>query len=56
MPDYTAADWLQRAMHWMHAAGVTAYDHGAHLAAERHPELSGLPIGTPAAIEDRGKR
>ncbi|WP_330269947.1 hypothetical protein [Streptomyces griseorubiginosus] len=56
MPDYTAADWLRRAMHWMHAAGVTAYDHGTHLAAERHPELSGLPIGTPAAIEDRGER
>ncbi|MFE9406854.1 hypothetical protein ACFYNY_34665 [Streptomyces sp. NPDC006530] len=56
MPDYTAADWLRRAMHWMHAAGVNAYDHGAHLAAERHPERSGLPIGTPAVIEDGGER
>ncbi|MGW1819126.1 hypothetical protein ACWCQM_36885 [Streptomyces sp. NPDC002125] len=56
MPDYTAADWLRRAMHWMHAAGVNAYDHGVHLAAERHPERSGLPIGTPAVIEDGGER
>ncbi|MFD4320501.1 hypothetical protein [Streptomyces sp. NPDC058548] len=56
MPDYTAADWLRRAMHWMHAAGVSAYDHGAHLAAERQPERSGLPIGTPAVIEDGGER
>ncbi|MFJ8388612.1 hypothetical protein ACIQ9Q_29625 [Streptomyces sp. NPDC094438] len=56
MPDYTAADWLRRAMHWMHAAGVNAYDHGTHLAAERHPERSGLPIGTPAVIEDGGER
>ncbi|MFD3889981.1 hypothetical protein [Streptomyces microflavus] len=56
MPDYTAADWLRRAMLWMHAAGVNVYDHGAHLAAEREPELSGLPIGTPAVIEDGGER
>ncbi|MGW9436771.1 hypothetical protein [Streptomyces sp. NPDC055607] len=56
MPDYTAADWLRRAMHWMHTAGVNAYDHGAHLAAERHPDSSGLPIGTPAVIEDGGER
>ncbi|MYS36371.1 hypothetical protein K388_07169 [Streptomyces sp. KhCrAH-43] len=56
VPDYTATDWLRRAMHWMHAAGVNAYDHGAHLAAERHPERSGLPIGPPAIIEDGGAR
>lgn len=54
--DYTAADWLRRAVHWMHAAGAGTYNHGAHLAAERSPRRSGLPIGTPAAADDGGER
>ncbi|GHH54643.1 hypothetical protein [Streptomyces candidus] len=54
VPDYTAADWLNRAMHWMHAAGAGAYNHGAHLAAERHPRSSGLPMGTPTAAGEDG--
>ncbi|MEU6618972.1 hypothetical protein [Streptomyces parvus] len=54
--DYTAADWLRRAVHWMHAAGAGTYNHGAHLAAERSPHRSGLPIGTPAAADERGGR
>ncbi|MFF1733736.1 hypothetical protein [Streptomyces sp. NPDC058247] len=54
VPDYTAADWLRRAMHWMHAAGAGAYNHGAHLAAERYPRSSGLPMGTPPAAEEDG--
>ncbi|MFJ5645814.1 hypothetical protein [Streptomyces sp. NPDC093223] len=49
--DYTAADWLRRAVLWMHAAGAGTYNHGEHLAAERYPHRSGLPIGTPAADE-----
>ncbi|MFE4264475.1 hypothetical protein [Streptomyces sp. NPDC056883] len=52
VPDYTAVDWLMRAVHWMHAAGVGAYNHRAHLAAERHPGSSGLPWATPSAGDD----
>lgn len=54
VPDYTAADWLRMAMHWMHAADASAYNHRAHLAAERYPRSSGLPMGTPSAAEEDG--